>query len=382
MRNISPPFKAALTGSHQMVARARLCTPGQQGTNPGPLAPNGEPLYPVAIEDGDVFFDASAQIRGTAQLTTLADWPLSQFDQLYPTGGADLFLERGIAFGDGSREWVSLGYYRLDSIEQKTAPNGPIDIEASDRMATIIDARLTVPRQYLSGATVRAVIEDLVLELFPGITVTLNGFDANAAIGVAQICEQDRYEFLNDIAKSRGCTMFFGYDGSFIMQPVPNYSVISPVWTVNQGKDGVLIKLARKISRDSVFNAVVANGEQVGGDVDPVTAVAYDTNPQSATRWNGPYKQVPRFYSSSFLLTQAQAQQAAQAMLARTTGTPYVIDFASIPNPALEPLDLIAVNYSDRSAQERHIIDKLTIPLVARRAMTGSSRMPPATVTS
>lgn len=379
MRPVSAPFLAALTGSHKMVARARLCTPGQEGTNPGPLASNGEPLYPLAIEDGDCLFNPSAQIRATAQLSVLADWPASEFDQLFPTGGADLFLERGVEFGSGSREWVSLGYYRLDEINQDDAPNGPIEIQASDRMAGIIDARLIAPRQYSASATLSAVIEDLVLEIYPDITVTLTGFDANAALGSDQICERERYDFLNDIAKSRGCTMFFDYDGGFVMKPVL-YSAAPPVWTVKHGRDGVLVQLSRKISREGVFNAVVANGEQVG-DIEPVTAAVYDLNPQSPTRWNGPYKQVPQFYASSFLHTEEQARNAAAAILARSTGVPYTIDFNLIPNPALEPLDLVGVNYSDQHAGERHVLDTLTIPLVARRAMRATSRVQPLAVT-
>lgn len=379
MRDISDRFLETVTGSHQMVSRARLCTPDQEGTNPGPLASNGEPLYPLAIEDGDVLFNPAAQIRSTSMLSVLADWPASEFDQLFPNGGADLFLERGIQYGDGAREWVSLGYQRLGKILQDQAPEGPIDIHGSDRMAAIIDARLTEPRQYTSASTWRAMIEDLVLEIYPAATVTLTGFDPDVSIGADQICERERYTFLADIAKSHGCTMYFDYDGSFVMKPVPDYSNTNPVWTVSRGAGGVLIKLSREIDRAPVFNAVVADGQQVG-DIEPVHAVAYDLNPQSPTRWDGPFKQVPRFYSSSFLHTYTQAFNAARAMLARSTGVPYLLDFNIVPNPALEPLDMIGIRYSDKSGVERHVLDTLTIPLVASRSMTATTRIQPTEV--
>lgn len=381
MRPVSKRFLAAISGSHQMVARARLCTPDQEGTNPGPLAANGEPLYPLALEDGDTLFNPSAQIRATAQLSVAADWPASEFDQLFPTGGADLFLERGIQFGDGSREWVSLGYYRHSKINQEDAPNGLIDIQASDRMAPIINARLTEPRQFGAALSLRTVIEDLVLEIYPGATITLTGFDADEALGSDQICERDRYAFLLDIAKANGCTMFFDYDGSFVMKPVPDYTSTEALWTIKHGRDGVLINLSREISTDPVFNAVVADGQQVGA-IEPVHAVAYDLHPQSPTRWDGPFKQVPRFYSSSFLHTEAQALSAARAMLARSTGTPYTIDFNIVPNPALEPLDLVAVQYGGRNEPEHHVLDTLRIPMIAARAMTGTTRIQPSEVPS
>lgn len=379
MRPVSARFLATVPHSHQMVARARLCTPGQEGTNPGPLATNGEPLYPLAIVDGDVLLNPSAQIRSTAQLSVIADWPGNEFDMLNPYGGADLFLERGIAFGDGAREWVSLGYHRLDELSQQDSPLGAIDLDASDRMAAIIDARLTQPRQYFAGTTLQLVIEDLVLEIYPTATLLLSGFNPSTTLGVDQICEEDRYGFLNDVAKAQGCTMYFDYAGRFVMAPVADYAHAVPVWTIKHGADGVLINLARKLSRESVFNAVVANGEQVG-DADPVQGIAYDDNPSSPTRWNGPYKQVPRFYSSSFLRTDAQALTAAQAMLARSVGLPYTVDFSIVPNPALEPLDLISLRYSDNEQTERHVVDTLKIPLVARRAMSGTTRIRPEDV--
>jgi len=338
-------------------------------------------MYSLSIEDGDVFHRASADIRSTASLSVLADWPKVASDLLNPYGNADLFIERGIVFGNDAREWVSQGYFRIDTLNQEDAPNGPIQIEASDRMAAIIDARLPQPRQYTASSTIRAVIEDLVLEIYPTVTVTITGFNPDVAFGTDQICEQDRYAFLNDIAKANGCVMYFDHTGAFVMKPVPNYDTSPTVWDIAYGARGVLINVSRTLSRDDVFNAVVANGEQAGG-AEPVQGIAYDLNPLSPTRWNGPFKQVPRFYSSSFLRTNTQAYNAARAMLARSTGVPYTVDFNIVPNPALEPLDLVGVSYSDQSGKERHVLDTLTVPLVASRPMTGSSRIQPKEIKS
>jgi hypothetical protein len=329
--------------------------------------------------DGDVYMKAGAQIRATAKLTVAAPWPVSEFDQLMPNGGADLFLERGIAHGDGSREWVSLGYYRLDDVEQEDAPDGPIEIEASDRMAAIIDAQLLQPRQYRADSVIRSVVEDLVLEIYPDATVVLEGFDADGILGSDQICTRDRYKFLNDIARAHGCTMHFDYAGRFVMRPIPDYSQISPAWTINHGARGVLVKMSRRLSRSSMFNAVVADGEQAGSEL-PVQGIAYDLNSQSPTRWNGPFKQVPRFWQSSLLRTNDQAFEAAKAMLARSIGVPYTITFTAVPNAALEPLDLVKVTYGDQHPTEHHVVDTLTIPMIAPRAMTGTSRVQPKDV--
>lgn len=381
MRPVSAAWQAAIVNPHRMVSRARLCTPGQEGTNPGPLADNGEPLYPLAIVDGDVLTAASAEIRSTVLMSVIADWPGNEFDMLNPYGAADLFLERGIVYGSGTREWVSLGYHRLDDVEQKDAPLGPIDLAASDRMAKVIDARLVKPRQYSTAWSWRQVIEDLVLELYPGGTVNLSGFDADAQLPTDSICEKERYAFLNDIAKAHGCTMFFNYRGEFTMSPVPlPDTTAQPTAMVRRGRDGVLISAGRRLSRDGVFNAVAANGAQAAS-TEPVSAVVYDLDPSSVTRWDGPFGQVPQYYDSSFLGTAEQAETAARAMLVRSIGLPYTVDFNMIPNPALEPLDLVGVETARAGEWEPHVLDTLTIPLVARRSMRAQSRMRPRRTT-
>jgi hypothetical protein len=83
---------------------------------------------------------------------------------------------------------------------------------------------------------------------------------------------------------------------------------------------------------------------------------------------------VPRFFSSSFLKTVEQCASAARAMLLRSIGIPYTINFGMVPNPALEPLDIVTVRYSDRARPELHILDRMTLPLSAEGAEQISTR--------
>lgn len=368
MRPVSPLWKATVSSSHHMIARARLCTAGQEGTNPGPFNDDGTPKFQLSIVDGDVEFDASAEIRATTDLTVAAEWPADIASELNPYGAYDLFVERGVVHGDGSREWVSLGYYRIDDLEQAEAPSGPITIAAPDRMAQILDERLEEPRQYDASASIRFLVEDLVHEVYPGLTVTIEGFDPDVALGTSRIVDENRYEFLNDIAKAHGCVMHFDYDGTFVMKPVPEPTL--PVATVSGGPGGVLVRRRRRLTRKGLYNAVVANGEQVGEE-DPVRGVARNTNPLSPTRWGGPFGHVPRLYDSSFLKTDEQCQNAAQAMLDRITGLPYTVSFEQVPNPALEPLDPVSIE------GELHVLDRMSIPLIATRTMRAETRAQP-----
>jgi len=88
---------------------------------------------------------------------------------------------------------------------------------------------------------------------------------------------------------------------------------------------------------------------------------------------------VPTFYSSPFITTKAQAFAAASSLLTRSLGAPYVVEFGSVPNPALEVLDPIRVIYPDKArskgdSTELHIIERLTVPLSAEQTQTGTTR--------
>jgi hypothetical protein len=115
----------------------------------------------------------------------------------------------------------------------------------------------------------------------------------------------------------------------------------------------------------------VATGE--GADTaTPVRAVATDDGINSPTRWGGPFGRVPRFYSSPTITSESQAATAARSILAKESGLPYSVEFGTIANPALEPYDPIRARYPGRT--ERHVIDRLTVPLTAAGAMSGATR--------
>ena len=113
MRPVSDAFLDAVRGSHRMCARARVCPPGQTGVDPDGVD--------IPILAGQVEQDATADVRATVDLTTDGSaWTAEVGDLLTPYGN-ELFVERGIVFGNGDREWVSQGYFRIDSVEQDDA---------------------------------------------------------------------------------------------------------------------------------------------------------------------------------------------------------------------------------------------------------------------
>ena len=352
-----------------MNARVRVVPPGLTGTNPN-LDVDGKIQDEIFIQSGDVKLDAAAEIRSTLDMTTLFEWP-EDADGLLTPYGNELFVERGVKFGDGSTEWVSQGYFRMYSVEQDEAPDGEIAIMGRDRMSGIIDFKPVKPRSFSAGASVEFVFEELVTEVYPTAEIEFDFAASSTTFPTSHLMDDDRYGFLKDIVDSLGKIMYWDYAGRLQVKTAPNPTV--SVFDVTHGRDGVLVKLSRSLDREGVYNAVVATGE-APGEGDPVRAVAYDLNPDSPTYWEGPFGKVPFEMSSTFITTNDQAATAARAKLQRVLGLPYSADFQAVPNAALEPLDPIRISYSGKRPAEVHVVDTLTVPLVATEPMSGTTR--------
>ena len=348
-----------------MRARARLVDPGQTGTDPaGDETP---------IVDGAVFLDASAAIRSTCELVTLRPWPSSAGDPAAPYG-QELFLERGLEFGNGSTEWISLGYFRLEDVEQESAPAGALRLVGSDRMAGIVDARLMAPRQFPASSTRAAVVAELVGDVYPAAVIEWDSGSLEP-IGRQLIAEEDRYAALLDVVTSAGKVCFFDYRGVLVIRDSPDTG--APVAELNAGEGGIVVTLARSLSRRGVVNAVVATGEAPDEGA-PVRAVAVDAEPSSPTYFYGPFGPVPEFYSSPLLTGVSQAAKAARTILERSLGIPYRVNLSAVPNPALEPLDPVTVTYpatlTAPARSELHVLSTLTVPLIAAAPLEATTR--------
>lgn len=366
MRPVSDRFLRVVRGSHKACFRATAVSGMQTGVNPTGTE--------IPILGGDVELDANADVRGTVDLTTDGSmWPDTATSLLAPYGN-EVHIARGIEFGGGEREWVSQGYFRIYSSAQDDAPRkGPIRIAGRDRMSGIIDAKLTSPIQFPEDTSVQTVFDTLVGEVYPTAVVEFDFTATAVTFPGSHILEDDRYAFLLDVVKSLGKVMYWDYEGKLQVRDAPAPTIGSVVFDVNHGADGVLVSMARTRSRDGVFNAVVVTGE-APGDEAAVRSVARDMNSSSPTYWLGPFGQVPRFYSSSFITTNEQAGVAASALLARNLGLPYHVDFTLVPNPALEPLDVVRVSFRDDAQVELHVLEKLTIPLTVEAAMSADTR--------
>lgn len=365
-------FARYISGSHKIIIDVRVVTDFYTGFNP--------PGVQIPVISGDVQFDATADIFGNMSIVTEGVDAERSNQSLFPRRPGDLlsiyghevFIRRGVRVSDDVTLWSSMGYFRIEDVDQGGHSRANITLSGGDRMAGIIEARPLQPIEYPPTATVGFVVAQLVGEVYPNAAIVFDDEDlVFTNLGRTLVVEDNRYAALKEIAEAFGKIFYWDGSGALRFTDTPDEEI--PRWIVKAGEQGVLVDSSRRISRHGIYNAVAATGEAGETNVNPVRAVAFDMGETSPTRWGGPFGRVPRFYSSPLIRTAPQAASAATSILRRHLGAPYSVDFGTIPNPALRPWDPIRVIQED-GTRDLHIVDSVTVPLVATATMTGTTR--------
>jgi hypothetical protein len=345
MYPVSARFLPRLAESHRPVTEVLLfMTDGR--------------VVPVEHTGGSVPVDRGQAIRRTCTVTTadVSLIPLTPVDQL-ATYGARLVIRRGVEYGDGTTELVPLGTFRLDEVEGDPA-EGPVTLTGKDISAIVADDKFTTP--YQATGTVVGAITALITRSIPDAQVI--SLIVDAAIGPrAWDADGDPWAACQEIAAAAGAECFVNADGVFVISALPDLLAVTPVWAVEATEGGVYVKGTRSMSADGVFNGVLAKGDSTGAGA-PVQYLAVDTDPGSPTYWDGPFGHRPTTYSSSTLTTLAACTAAANVKLRAARAPNTKGDLSSMPNPALEPGDVIRVTHPD-GLRELHQIASFTVPL-------------------
>jgi hypothetical protein len=308
---------------------------------------------------GSVQVDRAQAIRRTCTVTCPdpALIPRTPSDQL-ATYGARLRIARGVEYGDGTQELVPLGLFRLDSVDGDVN-EGPVTLSGKDLSVIVQDDKFTAP--YTATGTVVSAVTALIQRSIPGADVI--SLITNTTIGSRTWeTEGDPWAAVQEIAAAAGAECYANADGEFTIARLPDLLTANPVWQIEAAEGGVYISGNRAMSSDNVFNGVLARGENTSENAPPVSYLATDNDPNSPTYWSGPFGRRPMFYSSSTLTTTAACQQAADLKLAQAKAPNASGDISSLPNPALEPGDVLRVMHADRS-RELHQAAAFTVPL-------------------
>jgi len=343
---VSDRFLARLAESHSPATRVQLfLTDGR--------------VVELPHTGGSVTVDRSQAIRRTCSVT-VADptlIPRTPSDQL-ATYGARLRIARGVDYGDGTSELVPVGVFRLDSVDGDVNA-GPMTLQGKGLEVAVSDDKFTSP--YTATGTVVSAVTALIQRSIPDAAVISTITDV--AIGSRAFdIQADPWTGCQEIAAAAGAEVFANADGVFVLATLPDLSTATPVWAVEAAEGGVYISATRAMSAEKVFNGVLASGENTADNVPPVSYLATDNDTGSPTYWGGPFGRRPDFYSSSTLITTAACTNAARLKLAQAKAPNASGNITSLPNPALEPGDVLRITHEDGS-RELHQIASFSVPL-------------------
>lgn len=223
--------------------------------------------------------------------------------------------------GDYEIRWVSSG--------------ATIPVSAQDLTQVASKARFMAPESPPSGATVVSEVRRLLTGIMP---VTVHPDVDDVSVPVTTIYETERMDAIDDLVDRIACAYRMTGDGQLEIYPT---AATDPVWEIAGGDGGALIELQQSQSVDGLYNATVVEGT-AGLNGLPLRKIA--TEDDGPLRFNGPHWQVPLFYSSTFLTTQAQVDAEAVRLLAgRIQDRSVTLNIECLPHPALQIGDTVRV---------------------------------------
>ncbi|MEG8275782.1 DUF5047 domain-containing protein [Streptomyces sp. AHA2] len=346
MYPVSDRFLKTLAQSHTPLTQVQL------------FLTNGD-VVELEHTGGSVTVDRGQAVRRTCSVTVAdpALIPRTPADQL-ATYGARLRISRGIVYGDGSHELVPLGVFRLDTVDGDVS-EGPVTLQGKDLSVIVADDKFTEP--YKVSGTVVGAVTALIQRSIPGADVISLVVDTPIGSRVFDV-EADPWAGAQEIAAAAGAEVYANADGVFVIAALPDLLTTQPAWAVEAVEGGVYISANRAMSGDNVYNGVLARGENTSENVPPISYLAVDSDTGSPTYWGGPFGRRPKFVSSSAYTSLAACAQAANAELAKGKAPNASGDISSLPNPALEPGDVLRVTHED-DTRELHQVAAFTVPL-------------------
>ena len=363
MRPVTSRWSTAIAEPHTLSIAVVVVAP--DGTETTLTETDG------SVIDGSVTLDANAATRGRCSLSVRdVDLIPTTAESLLAPYSNEVRIERGFTAPDGYTERVSLGYFRIEDSDVSGGPGDlTIQLNGLDRSQRFIDSKFETAGSIAAGVAFETAILERLQEAWPDVPYSFTATGQTTPLLVWSEGD-DRWEACQAMAQSLGMLLYFDGDGTCILRP---YSPGSAVADIIEGDGGLLLEAGRSWTRQGAFNKVIATGENPDNGA-VYRGEAQDDDPASSTLYGGPFGRVPFTYSSPYIVSDAQAADAAATILAQESGTTQRVSFGSIVNPALEPWDVVRIKRSDMSLDQNHVIESLSIPLSAEGTMTGTCK--------
>jgi hypothetical protein len=224
-----------------------------------------------------------------------------------------------------------IGQYQIK--EWSDDDGGMISVSGESRLARARDDVLLVPTSPLGTLMSEA------RRLAPaGMGVSFDPALIDRTCPPAMSWSGSRLAALREIARAWPAVLRVDSWGQIVFRaPLP--AVPAPIVTLKDGRGGTLIAAPRADSRDGAYNQVVATSSK--SDAADISGIASVTS--GPMNINGDYGVVTKKWSSPLLETTAQANAAAQTILANSTRPAQAIPARIAPDPRLELDDAVEI---------------------------------------
>jgi hypothetical protein len=343
---------------------------------------DGSSSWPLNVVSGSVTADARAKVRRTCSLEVAnielvppSAAPVSFSFPLHPFGSY-ISLSRGI-----NDELVNLGTFRIESVSWDRSGSGatPVKIDGRDWSANVDDARFTVAQtrqNWVGGSPSPMLVSDVALAIIAEaqcaslVTATTDSVVSN----YTNDRTTSRMDALRSLADSEGWQAYADVTGRIVFAPIPDSAAATVRAALIEGVNAIILSQSSTLSRDQVFDVVVAANDQltfVGSAYDtaagsPIARAASDTT--APAKGAGAFVPAMKpFFFASPVLGSVAAAQASAATLLKSRAIPsdrMVVDV--VPIPDLRPYDVVTVrrfNSPSTDAPVRYYVEAATIPL-------------------
>lgn len=301
----------------------------------------------IPVTDGTITYDYTAATRRTIQLA-ISD----------PTRALvpDLANDTLAPYGQKLKVWMSsaqlpnilMGHFYLDEIDADDAGTTfDFEIKGWDLSGKISQEALTAVYTIPSGEETGTAILALLNFVRPGMKFNFAPSKYVTPKTVLDV-NQDPWAACVQLAQAASMDLFFDRNNVCVLRPYKDPTTIASSWKYSDDKKdgwGLMIDELTKtvVASNTVYNDVIVTGETTG-TTDTYSGRAYDNNPGSKTYIHGPYGDVPVFFTSSIITSNAQAQELAEAKLTFFSGRASQITLLGPPNPAQDEEDVVRVN--------------------------------------